>query len=533
MNVILNLFKGDVFMNKRISMCLDMQACIKNSNRAIFKIANADGTVKSLNNQIIMEYVEKYTACLSKHEGKICAIYHQIDEIFVGFVIAAFNSHVKILIRRTSLQNKEELEKDVEFLQKILPVELVLTDNELIECGSYDVKTNEHPFSASCNDEFDFIQLSSGTTDSSKAFCLRLEGLIESARHIQLVHHVVEKSVFLSYLTMSHIYGFVSGFLLPIVSHATGIICKTSDIKTDPSLLFDLLSGEGVTHASVIMSTLQLGLKVRKENWDLSKLECASLGGEKVDISIYESILKEMMLLGMPSAALVNSYGMSEKGSITMEDPHVGNSFYYKGNNGYVSVGNDSFEETEIIIFDDDLNIACDETEGMIGIHSPYIANGFFNQGVLYPIAFVCINGKEYYHNGDCGFVKDNKVYVTGRRINTLTYNGLKIAADVINEHILKLLKEYRYAATRCFCFNYPGRVNYIVCFIDGSDILEDSLWESIRKKILSEYHVDIVDYWFEKYEGHGIGKISLPEIIKKYDDYLKERGQCNVRIQI
>ena len=48
-------------------------------------------------------------------------------------------------------------------------------------------------------------------------------------------------------------------------------------------------------------------------------------------------------------------------------------------------------------------------------------------------------NGKEYYHNGDCGFVKDNKVYVTGRRINTLTYNGLKIAADVINEHILKL----------------------------------------------------------------------------------------------
>lgn len=513
-------------MNNRTSMCLDIQDWIKNSNRAIFKMANSDGTVKALNNQIIIEYIEKYTYCLTKHAGKICAIYHQINEEFVGFVIAAFNSHVKILIRRTSLENKEEINLDVEFLQKILPVELVLTDNKLIESGSYDVKPKECHQGVNCNEDFDFIQLSSGTTDSAKAFCLRLEGLIESARHIQSVHHVGERSVFLSYLTMTHIYGFVSGFLLPLVSHATGIICKTSDIKNDPSLLFDLLSGEGVTHASVIMSTLQLGLKVRKEEWNLSKLECASLGGEKVDISVYESLLKEMMAQGLPSTALVNSYGMSEKGSITMEDPHVGNSLHYKGINGYVSVGNDSFGETEIIIFDDNLNTVCDETEGMIGVHSPYIANVFFNQGVLYPLTYVCIDGKEYYHNGDCGFIKDSKVYVTGRRINTLTYNGLKIAADVINEHILKLLKEHNYEVTRSFCFNYPGLVNHIVCFVDSSDFLEDATWEVVRMKILSEYHVNIADYWFEKYEGHGIGKISLPEIIKKYDAHLKEKGK-------
>lgn len=87
-------------------------------------------------------------------------------------------------------------------------------------------------------------------------------------------------------------------------------------------------------------------------------------------------------------------------------------------------------------------------------------------------------------------------------------------------------MKEHNYEVTRSFCFNYPGLVNHIVCFVDSSDFLEDATWEVVRMKILSEYHVNIADYWFEKYEGHGIGKISLPEIIKKYDAHLKEKGK-------
>lgn len=512
-------------MNNNDALYLGIQEHMKIYNKPIFKIVNSTGLVKSLNNQLIMEYSEKYIEDLANHEGKICVLYHHMDEGFVGFVVAAFKCHVKILIRRTSLDNQEELKKDVAFLQKILPVNLVFTDTDLIEIATDDVQGQECKSNILDTKEFDFIQLSSGTTDSSKAFCLKLEGLIESARHIQSVHHVGTESVFLSYLTMSHIYGFVSGFLLPIIAHATGIICKTNDIKNDPQLLFDLLSDEDVTHVSAIMSTLQLGLKEKKKKWNLSKLKCVSLGGEKVDFSIYNYLLCEMMQLGMPSTSLVNSYGMSEKGSITMEDPHIGNSLYYKENNGYVSVGNDSFEETEVVIFDDDFNAVPDELEGMIGIHSPYIAKSYFNQGKLYPVTFVCIAGKNYYYNGDCGFVKNNKVYVTGRKINTLTYNGLKIASDVISEKISKYLRENNYEATRCFCFNYPGRVNHIVCFIDSAVVLEDSDWEVIHEKILKEYHINICDYWCDKYEGHGIGKIVLPDIIKKYDAHLKERG--------
>ena len=116
-------------------------------------------------------------------------------------------------------------------------------------------------------------------------------------------------------------------------------------------------------------------------------------------------------------------------------------------------------------------------------------------------------------------------IAIKGRKINTLTYNGLKIASDVISEKILKYLRENNYEATRCFCFNYPGRVNHIVCFIDSAVVLEDSDWEVIHEKILKEYHINICDYWCDKYEGHGIGKIVLPDIIKKYDDHLKERG--------
>lgn len=77
------------------------------------------------------------------------------------------------------------------------------------------------------------------------------------------------------------------------------------------------------------------------------------------------------------------------------------------------------------------------------------------------------VDNKKYYCNGDKGFIKDNKVFVTGRLVNTITYNGLKVAADLLNESINRMLRDYSVEAKRCYTFNFPDYVNYVVCFID------------------------------------------------------------------
>ena len=481
----------------------------------IFSISNTEGKMHDLNNYAILEYIDHYTNELKKYEGKVCAIYHNIDEMLVGFIIAAFSCKVKILIRRTSLELDDAICVDVLELKKVLPIQLIYTKDGIYSVEDCALAT-EHKM-----DYVDFIQLSSGTTEASKAFCLSVEGLIRSAQHIEKVQHVDGDSMFLSYLTLSHIYGFISGFILPIISGAKGLLCKTTYIKDDPDLLFNIIATEKVTHVSVIMSTLIQGIKNKSRDWDLSSLVCASLGGEKVDIDTFNRLLTEMNYLGMKKMALVNSYGMSEKGSISMEDPYIGNTLCKIGGNTYVSVGNNLFEDTDIIIIDDNLCRAGENEEGIIGIASPYMAVGYFKESIFYDLEYVMVDNKKYYCNGDKGFIKDNKVFVTGRLVNTITYNGLKVAADLLNESINRMLRDYSVEAKRCYTFNFPDYVNYVVCFIDYPGEITNVVKKAICERVEMLHHVCIKDVWISNYEGHGLNKISLPDIINKYKLYL------------
>ena len=488
------------------------------SKTPMFMLADSEGIMHALNNNVILEFIDHYINELKIHFGKICVIYHNIDEMLIGFIIAAFRCNVKILIRRTTLDSAEAICEDMKKLEKALPIHLVYTKDGIKTVGNSAISTSAD------SSDFDFIQLSSGTTEASKAFCLSIEGLVKSAQHIEKVQHVDANSIFLSYLTLSHIYGFVSGFILPIISGAKGLFCKTGYIKDAPELLFSIIAREKVTHTSAIMSTLIQGINNKSRDWDLSSLVCVSLGGEKVDIDTFNMLLAEMNLLGMRNTALVNSYGMSEKGSISMEDPYNGNTLYEINGSTYVSVGNDSFEDIEIIIIDDNLCKISENKEGMIGIASLYLAIGYFKENSFYSLEYTMVDNRKYYCNGDKGFINDNKVFVTDRVVNTVTYNGLKIAAYLLNESINRLLKKHCVKVNRCYTFNYPNYVNCVVCFIDCSEEISDIIKKDICEKVEIFYHIKISSIWADSYEGHGLNKISLPDIIKKYECYLKEK---------
>lgn len=492
----------------------------ENFESPVFLLSDADGKVNPLNNNLILEYINSYIKELKRYDGRICVIYHDIDERLTGFIIAAFSCKVKILIRRTTLESGDAVYDDISGLKKVLPVHLIY-DNDgihILDNGECNVKYD--------TGNFDYIQLSSGTTETAKAFCLSIEGMINSAYHIEKIQHVDDRSVFLSYLTLSHIYGFVSGFILPIVSCAKGVFCKTSYIKNDSDLLFKIISAEKITHTSVIMSTLIQGIENKSEEWDLSSLICASLGGEKVDIENFNRILSGLSCLGMNKKALVNSYGMSEKGSITMEDPFVGNTVCMVDGNTFVSVGNDTFEDTEIIILNDQYCKTEDFKEGIIGIASPYMAAGYFRDCSFYNLEYVIADNKKYYCNGDKGFIRDNKVFVTGRMVNTITYNGLKIASDLLNDSIAGMFRDCSVMVRRCYTFNYPEHVNYVVCFVDYSEDITDAVKKIVCERTDKHYHIRLKDVWVNNYEGHGLNKISLPDIIKKYKNYLKNNEQ-------
>ncbi len=491
------------------------------SNHVYYYIMADAKNKKCISSHDIYKSMLHYEKILSAYSGSVCVVYHEFDADFAGFLIAALKTHVKILIRRTSLENAEEFQNDLEFLKTVVPVQLVFVSERLTGfadsesgiflCGKRDDL---------CVLEYDFIQLSSGTTSTAKAFCLTAEGIIKSAEHIQYVQHVGTTSRFLSYLTFTHIYGFVSGFVLPLVSDSSCYYCATSSIKENPAMLFDLMTDEKITHASLIIHTVEQALALNKEDWDLSSLVCASLGGEKVDYTTYIRLKEGMSKYGMNPKGLVNSYGMSEKGSLTMEDPETGNSVCQLGEKYYVAVGNTEYDTTHIIIFDENNRKMPNKTIGMVGVASPYLTEFYFSQKKICFPEKTKIDGQAYYHNGDCGFIADKKLYITGRKINTLTYNGLKLPADVLNEYIRESLITDNVPVKRCFCFNYPVKNNCIICFVDyDAEIPQDCL-TALSQNVFLCFHIQIAEFYISQYHGHGIEKISLPDMIEKYTEY-------------
>jgi len=244
----------------------------KNPRYDMFRVLDSKGNIKSLDNNIILSKLNFYSKVLEKFSGKICIVYNEFNETFIGFVIAAFKNNVKLLIRRTTIDLKNEIEKDLNKMKEVLPINLYFLNEKLYEIES-DIFTDN---SITC--EYNFIQLSSGTTQSSKAFCLSIDALIKSAKHIEKVQHVNKSSLIFSYLTFTHIYGFVSGFILPIITGAVGIFCNTNLVKNDISLIFKILSSEKITHISIIANSLLEGLHDSNTGLDLSSLVCVSLG---------------------------------------------------------------------------------------------------------------------------------------------------------------------------------------------------------------------------------------------------------------
>jgi len=225
----------------------------------------------------------------------------------------------------------------------------------------------------------------------------------------------------------------------------------------------------------------------------------------------------------MSGKALVNSYGMSEKGSITMEDPQNGNYILEKDNRIYISVGDNIFEDTKVIIINDDYNVVEEDIIGMIAVSSEHIASFYYQEHLLKKVNYISIENRKWYLNGDIGFIHRGKVFVTGRDTNTITYNGLKISAEILNESILGLMCEYGLKINRCFCFNYPYHVNYIVCFLDYEGNIDEELKVKTLNKIINDYHIKITDFWNERHIGSGIEKISLNDIISKYTNYIEK----------
>lgn len=526
---------------------------LQNPQKILYHIIKNDGSNSFISYAELYNKALEYDEYLSKVFSNICVVYHGIDLDLLAFLLAAFKNNVKVIIRRTSLIEKNILLDDISKLNKTLPVEMAFLDEEYqlldgirVFKGFYKIKNslgknNFDDNKENNRTEWDFIQYSSGSTDLAQAFCLNFNSLITSANQIIDLQHINADSQCLSYLTWAHIYGFVTGFILPILNDVYCICLSTEIVSRHPEIVLDIITQYKITHLSVVISTLEKALD-KKKNWNLSSLICASLGGEKVQAEVYSRLQLLLQKYSMSPTALTNSYGMSEKGAITMEDCKSGNTILTLKTNQigidlikcesknsesrnkislkqFVSVGKIHYkDEINIKIFDERGVPISTEKIGKIGIASPYLALYYFKNRKLNKLKKIKYKNEEYYFNGDCGFHYNGQLYVTGRTKHTIVFNGLKISGDEIGLFIKKMFIAQGIEIGYCIVFNEPHKTNKLVCYIDYSNEIIKNIYSKINIAVLKKYHVFISDFFIYPYKTDGIGKFRLKEIINLYE---------------
>ena len=494
-----------------------------NPQSILFSLVTNQSHVEDITYAKILEQTLFYDAILKNYPSTICVIYHRFNSEFIGFVLSALKNNVKILIRRTSLTDLNEFHADFALVEKHIPAKIIFSDlplsGDFQELGAKLFLRSEGAFDKTYL--WDFIQFSSGSMNNPSGFCLNFNALLESAAHVIDVNRISSESIVVSYLTLSHIYGFVTGFVLPILSGASCLHCPTKIIKANPELLLELTTEKKVTHIFAILKTLEKAFSAPNKTHDLSSLFCVSIGGEKVNYDSYRRVRAELANRGMNFSGLVNSYGMSELGSLTMEDPLKGNKVVERDGKKILSVGEADYKGLKIRIFDDEHKEFLSNLEGDVGISADNIADFYFHERKINPVPKTIISGREYYFNGDSGFLSEGKLYITGRKANTIAYNGLKISGAFFKEFVKKELTALGLENIDCLICNLPDDTDKVICYISVERV-EEKILNALSRQIKKELHVDIYDFLIEPYNSTGIEKISLPKVIEMYTRHKK-----------
>ena len=129
--------------------------------------------------------------------------------------------------------------------------------------------------------------------------------------------------------------------------------------------------------------------------------------------------------------------------------------------------------------------------------------------------------GKKYYFNGDCGFSAGGKIYISGRKLNTIVYNGLKISDSLFNEFIKNELSMLGVEIRDCLVFNLPDRVDIVICYLNCESV-DKNILDILKLKIKKDLHVEIYKFFSMPYKSTGIEKISLPKVVEMYKKYVE-----------
>lgn len=304
------------------------------------------------------------------------------------------------------------------------------------------------------------IIYSSGTTSEPKGIMLSLKNIFSGWEPLQRRTPFNEKDSTYLFLPLHHTYANIYNFIYSLLSGISIYLCSgieniESELKEVNPTIF---CGVPLIYKKIYANNLNT-LNTAFGN-NIKYLYC---GGTKFD----PAIRKIYKTAGLP---MFEAYALTETASsFSIEYPN-----------------NDDFESAGTVFENIDVRIIDKNKDGIgeITVKGDNVFLGYVNNEELTKKSFT---NDGYFLTNDYGYIKDNKLYVVGRKSDIIIgENG----ENVYPKEIEKLLKEYSPDILKIQAFLKDSKVNYKIYIKEGSSINIEDIITNYNSKVTKKDNI-------------------------------------------
>ena len=304
------------------------------------------------------------------------------------------------------------------------------------------------------------IQFTSGTSSDPKGAVLTTRNLLEGgvASSIIIRENVQER--YLSWLPLSHCFGFVGYHLVPIVNNFPQYLKSPLQFAQNPNRWLEKLSQFSATVTGAALFGIELLLKVgikQNRSVNLDSVYICFCGGEDVNPLSLTAFEEQTAPLGWTRDTLKPAYGLSETTMGVAYTPY-GSPFrmdYFLGSG--IAIGEKLFfcdpdddtigrmsvgvldECNEVVIKDLAGNILEPEYLGLIHIRGTNVMQGYYSKTKTTPTG---VDEDGWFNTGDLGFFRNGWLNIFGRYKDIIIVNGENYLVSDLEKTGKQLLPE-------------------------------------------------------------------------------------------
>jgi acyl carrier protein len=286
------------------------------------------------------------------------------------------------------------------------------------------------------------IQFTSGTSSAPKGAVLTTRNLLEGGIASSIIVREKVQERYLSWLPLSHCFGFVGYHLVPIVNNFPQYLMSPLQFVQNPNRWLEKLSQFSATVTGAALFGIELLLKVgikQHRAVNLATVYICFCGGEDVNPLSLTAFEAQTAAMGWIRDTLKPAYGLSETTMGVAYTPY-GSPFrmdYFLGSG--IAIGEKLFfcdpdddtigrmsvgvldECNEVVIKDLAGNILEPEYLGLIHICGTNVMQSYYSKNKNTPTG---VDQNGWFNTGDLGFFRNGWLNIFGRYKDIIIVNG-------------------------------------------------------------------------------------------------------------